>query len=252
MTRSEKGMRRITQRVALLLLLLSPGRSLAQSAEGGDQSAKKLLAAKISVFDVRNESLLDAVWKLARTTPFGFGFEKPLTGKFLDPDVPNPQLTLHLEDKSVGEILTALCEADSRYACSVEGVTVNLFPRSVLDDPTYLLNRTIEKFELEKVTDIQVGLFAIARQLPPPAEHIAHVQIGGDDPYPPEPWTAAYRNLTVRQILNRLATHGGPCGTWISGGSRQLYTFGFFNTHLSSKKPSPGVPKSTQPPPKGP
>ena len=245
-------MRRTAQHVALLLLLLSPGRSLAQSVEGEYQSPKKLLAIKIPVFDVHNESLLDAVWKLARTAPFGFGFEKPLTGRFLDPDIPSPQLNLHLEDKSAGEILTALCEADSRYAWSIEGVTVNLFSRSVLNDRTYLLNRTIEMFELEKVTDIQVGLFAIARQLPLPAEHIAHVQIGGDDPYPPEPWTATYRNLTVRQILNRLATHGGPCGTWISGGSRELYTFGFFNTHLSSKKPPPGVHKSTQPPPKGP
>jgi len=68
-------------------------------------------------------------------------------------------------------------------------------------------------------TTVDDGLFAIPRQLPPPFEKVS-----------------------VRQIVNRLAVHGGQCAVWILGGSRDFRTFGFFNTYRCSNVPPHGSP----------
>lgn len=197
---------------------------------------ERFLETKIHEFEIHNQTLLDALWRLARgPAPFGFGFEKVLKERLSDPDIPDPSFSLQLKDKSIREILDALCQADSRYSWSMEGATVNLFPRAVVNDRSYLLNRKLAKFQLKSATDVQDGLLAIVRQLPPPVEQIAQAQAGGDDPYPPEPWTVTFEDLTLRQVVNRLAAHGGQCAVWIFGGSRDFRAFGFFNTFLCSK-----------------
>jgi hypothetical protein len=81
--------------------------------------------------------------------------------------------------------------------------------------------------DLKELTDIQQGLFAIANQLPPPREQVAVAQIGGDDSYPPEPWTTSYEDLTVRQAINRLVHHMGERGSWAFGGSADFRAFAF-------------------------
>ncbi len=153
-----------------------------------------------------------------------------------------------MKDKSLREILNALCEADPRYMWSKDEATVNFYPRAIVNDPSYLLNRRFQRFELENASDTQDGLLAIARQLSPPAvEQIAEAQIGGDDPYPPEPWTVILENVTVRQVVNHLAARGGPRGIWIFGGSKDFRAFGFFNT-----RPSPWLEKPEESHPKNP
>jgi hypothetical protein len=232
----------------IVIVLTSSVEGRGQSSTAADGGGEEILKLRVQVFDVQEETILEGVWKLAREVPFGFGFEKLPTKKFMDPDIPGPKITLHLENSSVREVLDALCDRDGRYLWSSDEMTVNLFPRSVASDRSYLLNRKLEQFRLESVTDVEAGLFAIAGQLPPPSAQIGHVQIGGGDPYPPEPWTATFTSLTVRQVLNRLAAHGGPCGTWISGGTPDLYTFGFFNTHLGAR---PEIRHEAQPRPSG-
>ncbi len=165
--------------------------------------------------------------------PFGFGFEKILKEKVSNPDPPEVAFDVKLENKSLREILDALCNADPRFTWSQDGPFVNFYPRATVDDPSYLLNRKLTKLELRNVTAAQGGLLAIHRQLPPPAEQIAHAQLGGDDPYPPEPWTVDFNDITVRQAVNRLAEHGGPYGIWIFSGSKDFRSFGFFNLHPS-------------------
>jgi hypothetical protein len=200
-----------------------------------ETDSQSTLEIKVPEFELRNETLLDGLWKLARQpVDFGFGFEKVLKGSLSDPEIPDPHLNLHMEAKTLREILNALCEADSRYMWSKDGATVNVYPRAIVNDPSYLLNRRFQRFELKNATDTQDGLLAIARQLSPPAiEQIAEAQIGGADPYPPEPWTLVLENVTVRQVVNHLAAHGGSHGIWIFGGSKDFRAFGFFNTRPS-------------------
>jgi hypothetical protein len=199
-------------------------------------------------FEVHNQTLLDALWKLARDpVTFGFGFEEVLKNKLSDPEIPDPQITLQLENKSMREVFDALCQADSRYTWSIENRFVNFYPRDVSHDSHYLFNRKLVRLELKDATDVQDGLRAIVRQLPPPAEQIAQAQIGGADPYPPAPWSVTFQNLTVRQVVNRVATHGGQCAVWIFGGAQDFRSFGFFNTNLCSKAPPPWAPQRVQP-----
>lgn len=192
-----------------------------------------LLNATVTKFEVRDKSLIDAIWDLARgPAPFAFGFEHTLKKKITDPEVPEPHLNLELENKTVRQILEALCRSDPRFTWSMDGLTVNVYPRATIDNPSYLLNRKLPIFDLNNATDPDDGLFAIVHELPPPAEQIANAQVGGADTYPPQPWTVTFRDLTVRQVVNRLALHGGPCGIWIFGGAEDFRSFGFFNTYL--------------------
>ncbi|HKO04652.1 MAG TPA: hypothetical protein VJW51_07870 [Candidatus Acidoferrales bacterium] len=255
MTQTENYLKLAVLLLALLLTVTWVGGVGAQQTGSGLGQGAKFLEAKIPEFEIHNQVLLDGLWKLARgPAPFGFGFEKVLKGSLSDPDVPDPLLSLQLKDKSVREVLDALCQADSRYTWSVDGTTVDLFPRAVINDASYLLNRQLARFELRNATDVQNGLLAIVRQLPPPVEQIAQAQVGGDDRYPPEPWTVTFENLTVRQVVNRLAAHGGRCTAWIFGGARDFRAFGFFNTFVCSPPPPlpSWAPKRVEPPPKSP
>lgn len=239
---------------AAIFLLAVPGIVRGQMPERQALPKESLLDTMIPAFELENQALLDGIWKLARgPAPFGFGFEKVLKQKSSDPDSAEPRISVLLREKSVREVLDALCQADGRYVWSVDGSTINLFPKAVADDPTYLFNRKVVRYMLKDVTDIQDGLLAIIRQLPPPEEQVAIAQVGGGgDPYPPEPWSLTLDNRSVREVVNRLASHGGQCAVWIFGGARDFRAFGFFNTYLCSKKSPPLVPKSTDPPPKSP
>lgn len=100
----------------------------------------KLLEIKVPEFELRDETLLDGLWKLGRIpVPFGFGFEAELKARSTDPNIPERGLSLHLQNKSAKEILDALCEADPRYTWTMDESTVNVFPKNIATDPRYLL-----------------------------------------------------------------------------------------------------------------
>jgi hypothetical protein len=227
-------------RFALTLLIFSSmpwDTARSQDSAAAEPTEAKFLDVTVPEFQIHNQNLLDATWKLARgPVPFAFGFEKILKTKLTDLDIADPLLNLELKNVSVRQILDALCQADSRYNWSIDRTTVNLFPEVVTTNPAYLLDRRFTKFELKNATDPQDGLLAIVRQLPPPKEQIAEAQVGGADTYPPEPWTVIPEDVSVRQVANRLAARGGPCGIWIFGGAQDFRAFGFFNTYLNCTK----------------
>lgn len=225
---------RIKRSVGLLVMAAaSVVCGLAQEPGPRSHAQATFLDTLVPEFQLRNQSLADGLWKLAKSpAPFAFGFEQVLKKRLADRDPVEPRLNLDLKNKTVRELLDAMCKADGRFTWSADGVTVNVFPRAVAANNSYLLNRKLKTLELKNATDVQDGLLAIVRQLPPPAEQVANAQLGGDDPYPREPWTVTYQNLTVREVVNRLAAHGGPCGTWIFGGAEDFRSFGFFNTNL--------------------
>jgi hypothetical protein len=234
-----------------LALLFMVSRPIAVGQESAAQitPVDKFLDSTVPEFEMRGQTFVDGLWKLAKgPAPFAFGFEEVLKKSLADHTIQDPSISLELKNKTVREVLDALCQADPRFTWSMDGATVNVFPRAVSSDDAYLLNRRLERFELKNATDMQNGLLAIVQQLPPPVEQVANAQLGGDDPYPPEPWTVTYHNLTVRQVVNRLALHGGPCGIWIFGGSSEFRSFGFFNTYLHCPtQASPEPKRAAQP-----
>jgi hypothetical protein len=221
------------------LLFAAPATMVGQQPKAQSPPENKL-DSKVPEFELHNQTVIDGLWQLARgPAPFAFGFENALKNNLADPDILDVHFSLNLKNKTTREVLDALCQADPRFTWSMDGTTVNFFPRAVINDPAYLLNRKLARFELKNATDVQDGLLAIVHQLPPPIEQVANAQLGGADPYPPEPWTVIFENVTVREVINRLAAHGGPYGIWIFGGAKDFRSFGFFNTH-----PSPWLSKS--------
>lgn len=205
-----------------------------------------ILSTKIAHFELQNQTLFDGVANLsAERIPLTIGFEDILKAKFADPPLQNPRFSVELVDTTVKEIVDRLCTIDNRYTWSLDEGTLNVYPRAVIADQTYFLNRHLPSLDLEKITTTDQGLLAIANQLSPPHEQIAIAQVGGDDSYPLEPWTAVFENITVRQAINRLAAHMGPRSQWVFSGSRDFRSFAFFKAGFNPR-PAPN-PEATQP-----
>lgn len=105
-------------------------RPFAAGQQSGAQSVPedKFLNTMVPEFELRNQNLVDGLWKLAKDpAPFAFGFEKILKTKLADADIPDPKFNLQLKNKTVREVLDALCEADPRFTWSMDGATVNVF-----------------------------------------------------------------------------------------------------------------------------
>jgi hypothetical protein len=202
--------------IALMALSLWSIFPTATQRASNTLSATSNLDNKMGDFSLDDKSLLDGVQILSKTNKrISIGFEKILTPKVADAEVPYPKVTVRLKNATTREALNALCAADPRFTWSLDGLTVNIFPRITVTDSKYLLKRKLPKFRLTAITDIDHGLFAIPEQLPGPVEQIAHSQIGGDDSYPTEPWSASFEDITVRQAVNRLAEHMGNSSSWI-------------------------------------
>ena len=195
------------------------------------KTVDSVLNSEISAFNLNNETIEVGLKRLAlRSAAFAMGFEHELKSKQIDPPIQDPRLTLHLKTATVRAVLDAMCHADGRYTWSMDDTFINVYPIKTTSDASYLLNRRLAKLDLKELTDIQQGLLAIVNQLPPPREQVAIAQIGGDDTYPPEPWTASYEDLTVRQAINRLVSHMGERSSWAFTGSEDFRAFAF-NKH---------------------
>jgi hypothetical protein len=185
----------------------------------------------VAQFDLANGTLRDGVGKLAREQTGNFAMEEVLKEKFADPPVPTPRFSIHLTSVSVRKVLDALCQHDFRYVWSSDGYSINIYPRSTIDDSTYLLNRNVPRISLQNTLDPDQALFALDQQLPPPREQLGYAQAGGDNTYG-SPWSASFENITVRQFVNRITGNLGPSTIWVFQGSKQERLFSFSRIHV--------------------
>lgn len=210
--------------LALILCVFTP---VVRAQTNATENA--VLSGRIPHLDLLNQTLHDGLANLSlNPTSLSLGFENLLKAKISDPELPAPHFDLHLEGKTIGEILDTLCSMDSRYTWSRDGNTINVFPKAVVDDPSYFLNRKLDKLDIENITDIQQGLLAIIQELPGPREQVANAQVGGKTSYT-VPWSARFENLTVRQAINRLTERLGSRSYWTLSGSRDFRNFAFFD-----------------------
>ncbi len=213
---------------------------LALAADGADSAADPgaaALAARVPIFSIHHATVFDGVAELSSEhTGLSFALEDVLKAKFSDSAVPHSHFDLNLQNRTIREILDALCSKDVTYMWTRDGLTVNVFPRSIVDDSSYLPNRQLGQFDLRGMTDTEQAVFAIVAHLPPPFEQIACAQAGGDTSYA-VPWDVTFRNLTIRQAFNLIARHLGSEGGWVLGGSREFRTIGFHKgtIHYSSR-----------------
>lgn len=223
------------------LVAQAPVSGHSQSGPQGPKTAKSPLDVVIGRFDVVDAILRDGLSELSLKNVDGLhlGFEEIIRDKIDD----NPRrlathFSLHLEDKSVRQIIDALCQFDSRYTWLQDGASINVYPTAAQSDPSYLLNLRIEHIGLNDIPDPDQALTPLSSLFP--YEQIGYFGPGlGDNTYT-ERWTAAFERLTVRQFINRIAEHMGPRTSWVWEGGRQerMFTFlkGGFHTQSASER----------------
>lgn len=167
------------------------------------------------------------------------GFEEIIRGRIQDdPRGLSAHFSLHLENKHVREILDALCESDARYTWSEEGNSINVYPRTTKNDPSYLFNLRIDRIVVTDIPDPDQGLTPLSKLFP--GQQVGYLGPGlGDNAYT-KPWTAVFEGVTVRQFINRIAEHMGPRTSWVwaGGHGERMFTFlkGGFNTSRGTEK----------------
>ena len=230
----------MTIRATILCLLLAfIAQSSALDKEGRNRT-KLALEATIEHFDVEDAILRDGLSALSLRNVEGLhlGFEEIIRDRIQDdPRASAPHFSLHLESSTVREILDALCKSDPRYTWSEDGGSINVYPRALRDDTSYLFNLRIGRIVISGIPDPDQALTPLSRLFP--EQQIGYFGPGlGDNSYR-EPWTAVFERLTVRQFIDRIAEHMGPQTSWVWEGGRneRMFTFlkGGFNTQHSAR-----------------
>jgi hypothetical protein len=211
----------------MFALLGAPAHGQAFPPPSDALRSKPPLDWKVPIFELKDAIVRDGVAKLASNPIEGLhlGIEEVLRENIYDDlRARNPHFSLHLENRTVRQILDALCDSDSRYVWSSDGVSINVYPKVAAGDPAYLFNRLLERIIVTNIPNPDQGLTPLSKLLP--NEQIGYAGIGNDPEYS-KPWTATFDRVTVRQFINRLAEHVGPRSSWIWQGSRneRMFTF---------------------------
>lgn len=225
-------------RFLFLFFLLLPSASSGQDGPGSRavrSAAASPVDARVAQFEITDAILRDGISELSLKDIDGLhlGFEEIIRGRIQDdPKSLSSHFSLHLQGKTVRQVLDALCDSDARYTWSHDGNSVNIYPKGAEGDRVYLLNLQIERMAFKDIPDPDQALTPLSQLFP--EQQVGYFGPGlGDNTYA-EPWTAVFEHLTVRQFINRIAEHMGPRTSWVWEGGEQERMFVFlkggFNT----------------------
>jgi len=166
----------IPQLLSLIMLLAASVPSM--TAQTADRT-EGLLDERVPRFEMQDGTLFGGVAKLsAEPSQLSFAFEFILTAHTHNSLAPETRFSLHLENRTIRELLNTLCSFDDRYTWTRDGTTVNVHPKETVNDPSYLMNRKLPKLEFRGIASADDALFAAVKQLPLPFEQIAVAQAG--------------------------------------------------------------------------
>jgi hypothetical protein len=214
---------------ALLWVLTAYNYGQATSVRTSDFPSTPALSNRVAHFDLTNATLIDGLSKLSNEPIAGLhlGIEEIIQDKFPEVTDRSVQFSLSLHDVTVSDIIDTLCKSDRRYTWSVDGSSVNVYPRETVGNSSYLLNRELDSIALKNIKGPSDALTLLMKLLPGEQLGYRGIGLGVNNDYP-EPWNAVFDNLTVRQLMNRLSEHNGPRGGWIWNGSRGQRFFAYF------------------------
>jgi len=188
---------------------------------------------RVAGVQLRDQSIVDGVASLSQSTDIAFSIEFPL-GTTIAAAAPAVKVvTATVPSGTVREVLDRLCGLDSSFTWVRFRNAANLLPRSVADDPTYVLNRKIDLLVLDGVPSAQAAVVEMVGQLPGPREQIAIMQSGAALNFA-RPWTVQFKNITVREFLDEIAREFGPTYGWQFGGAADFRVM-TFHERLAAK-----------------
>ena len=163
--------------------------ALSQVTDGAQRpgTAKSVLQETVPHYQLSDANLRDALAVLSMSSVRGLhlGFEEILRGKIMDPVDQSVRFSLHLENNTVDEILNALCQSDPRYVWSLDGLTINVYPKRSTTDSSYFMNLLIAQISFKDVTDSDHALGPLDTEFP--EQQVGYMEMGGDNSYS-KPW----------------------------------------------------------------
>src|SRR6266481_6044385 len=214
---------------ALLFVLTTFNYGQATSVSIEDSPSTPALSNRLAHFDLTDATIIDALSKLSDEPIAGLhlGIEEIIQEKSTEPPDRSIRFSLSLHNTTVREIIDSLCKSNRRYIWSVDGSSVDVYPRETDGNSSYLPNRELDSIALKNINGPPDALTPLMKLLPDEQLGYAGIGMGINNDYP-EPWNAVFNKLTVRQLMNRLSEHNGPLGGWIWSGYRGQRFFAFF------------------------
>jgi hypothetical protein len=212
-----------------LLFLLLAVYTLGQQA----RAAQDAFQDRAGGLTLDGQTIIDALARLSQTTRPAYSVEFPLGKTIAEAAPPVKRIMAGVDSGVIPEILDHLCELDRTFTWKRIGNTANIFPRILEGDPSYLLNRLVAVVTFSDVPDAEKAVFEAVAQLPGPKEQIAVLQTGTSLTFV-KPWTATFRNITIREIFDQIAQQFGPTYGWQFGGAADFRVI-TFHERLSAK-----------------
>jgi len=204
--------------VLFLSLIVFVAQAQPQDFRNGDNQAQEgsSLDLNIGNFEVNDAVMRDGVSELSlkNIEHLHLGFEEIIRQRIQD-DARSQgvHFSIHLTNRTVRQIIDALCEADEHYTWSQDGNSINIYPRATIKDVSYLLNLQVQRIVVSDIPDPNEGLTPLSKLFP--AQQIGYFGSGlGDNKYE-KPWSAVFEEVSVRRFINRIAEHMGPQTSWV-------------------------------------
>lgn len=217
--------------LAILCALTIPAPS-----QGQAQTSPDPLRQSVPSFELVHEDITNGIAKLnLMTTGVAFAIEFPLGRSISTPTLPLVTLVATVGPGTLADALDRLCNLDPTFSWQRIGNTIHVFPRVRENDSTYLFNRRIPDLEFRNVPDAQQAVFQTVAQLTGAKEQVAIMQTGISAGFP-RPWTASFKDITVREAIDKIAQQLGRNYGWQFGGAADFRVI-TFHERISPKPP---------------
>ncbi len=187
----------------------------------GPAAPTDLFQQPVPQLELNDETILDGVAKMTQVVHIAVAVEFPLAKTISLPEPAPNRFQTTIRAGTVTEILDRLCSIDPTFVWARLGNVAHLYPRNLANDESYLLNRQIPVLTFQQTPDAQKAVFQAVRQLPPPKEQIAMLELGPDVRFA-TPFTATFHDITVREAFDKIAQRFGPGYGWQLAGAEDF------------------------------
>lgn len=201
----------------MLVRLFAPAPLSAQKPEPNNGKLD-LLQQRIQEFSLKNQYFLEGVANL-NSLASGLGFSVELI--LPPPEVPqltNPRFTATTSGVTLAEALDWLCTLEPQYTWSRDGTTINIFPRATVEEKNYYFTRKLSDLVFREERNAYDAVEKVFKPVSTPKEAV--IQWTGVRDYQ-TPYSATFKDITVREALNRLVQHVAPTEGWMVFGNRE-------------------------------
>ena len=212
--------------------------SLLSGAQESSSSKQDPFQLRIPSIELDNQSVVAGAASVAHSAALALSVEYPLSERISVSSPPLQKITATVASGTVAQLLDKLCQLDPTFAWIRDGKMVNLTLRVQLDDPAYVLNRRAHVVVFSGVRHADDAVMKLVDQLPGTREQLAVLQVGQPLDFA-EPWSVTLNDVTVREVLNRIAQQFGPAYGWEFSGAQNFRMIRFHEALL----PKPSTPQ---------